>query len=186
MHAAGGGCAPLGGGPWWSGAGTEGAQPPRPRAPRPPGAAAPPAHRGTGAPAGHAAVQVRAAASGQWAWAPWAVQCCAAAERDSFPLPKPAVLPLASRNLLPPLLPGCVGSATCRKLLEEEEGEPSPLRLPSFSMSGREAFVRGVDAGDVLGGGAEAAAVGLLEPGVLPFQRCGCVCLPEPSCACRA
>jgi hypothetical protein len=66
---------------------------------------------------------------------------------------------------------------SCRKLLEEES-EPSPLRLPSFSASWREAFARGVDADDVLGGGAEAAAAGLLEPSVLPFQRCVCTVAP--------
>ncbi|KAL4430809.1 hypothetical protein ABPG75_006065 [Micractinium tetrahymenae] len=59
-----------------------------------------------------------------------------------------------------------------RKLLAED-GDASPrqpLRLPS--MSGRSAFDRTADADEVLGlGGAEAAAAGLLEPAVLPFQR---------------
>lgn len=61
----------------------------------------------------------------------------------------------------------------CRRLLADDGNDSPrhPLRLPS--MSGRTAFDRSTDAvEDVLGlGGAEAAAVGLLEPSLLPFQR---------------
>lgn len=66
-----------------------------------------------------------------------------------------------ARLRLPPPLP-------CRKLLVDE-GEGLPLRLPS--MGGRDAFSRGAEADEVLGGGGDAAAVGLLEPALLPFAR---------------
>ncbi|EFN59072.1 hypothetical protein CHLNCDRAFT_137813 [Chlorella variabilis] len=84
------------------------------------------------------------------------------------PAPAPrAHLALLHRQLIVAVLRR-LDTLLFRKLLVDE-GEGLPLRLPS--MGGRDAFSRGAEADEVLGGGGDAAAVGLLEPALLPFAR---------------